>query len=48
VIFLFGRGVGSGSVERKGTLVQGLKKGFQESPYLPPTGGALEIKGETE
>ena len=23
-------------------------QGFLESPYLPPTGGAVEIKGETE
>ena len=48
MIFLFGRGVGSGLVERMVALVQGLKKGFLESPYLPPTGGAMEIKGETE
>jgi hypothetical protein len=48
VIFLFGRGLGSGSVEWKGALVQELTKGFLESSYLPPTGGVMEIKGETE
>ena len=35
-------------VKRKGAEGQGLTKGFLESPSLLPTGGAMEIKGETE
>ena len=45
---MFGGGFGLGAVKRKGAESKGLIKGFLESPYLPPTGCAMEIKGETE
>ena len=48
MIFFSGRGVGSGAVKRMVGKVRGLIRGFLESPYLPPTGGVMEIKEETE